>query len=101
LIVLNKKKCISLIIYGIKLKIIAKSVVLNFKNTKTIANKKKTSAILFIIIAFSAALFANKRVNQKFINKYEHKPTPSQPTKTCIRLSEVTNNIIKKVNKDK
>jgi hypothetical protein len=62
---------------------------------------KNTSAILFIIIAFKAALLANILVNQKFINKYEHKPTPSQPTNNCIKLDDVTNISIKKVNKDK
>lgn len=53
----------------IKLKTITKSVVLNFKKINIIANKNTTSAILFIIIAFKAALLANIRVNQKFINK--------------------------------
>lgn len=80
---------------------IIKSVVLNFSNISTIAIKKNTSAILFITIALIAALFANKRVNQKFISKYEHKPTHSHPINACNKLSEVTNNNIKKVNKDK
>jgi len=31
-------------------------------------------------MAFNAALLAKILVNQKLINKYEHKPTPSQPT---------------------
>jgi hypothetical protein len=83
--VLNKKKWISSKKKGIKLKTIIKSVVLNFKNIKTIANKKNTSAIRFIIIAFNAALLANKRVNQKLINKYEHKPTPSHPINICTK----------------
>jgi hypothetical protein len=30
-------------------------------------------------MALIAALLANILVNQKLINKYEHKPTPSQP----------------------
>jgi hypothetical protein len=55
------------------------SVVLNVRNKIIIAIIKKTSAILFIIIAFNAALLANIRVYQKLINKYEHNPTPSQP----------------------
>jgi hypothetical protein len=62
---------------------------------------KNTSATRFIIIAFKAALFAKMRVNQKFINKYEQTPTPSQPKNSCIKLSDVTKNNIKKVNKDK
>ena len=38
-------------------------------------------SILFVVLtAFIAALFACNRLYQKFINKYEHKPTPSQPT---------------------
>jgi hypothetical protein len=41
--------------------------------------KKNISEIRFIIIAFNAALFAKIREYQKFINKYEHKPTPSHP----------------------
>jgi hypothetical protein len=43
------------------------------------ARMKNTSAILFITIAFNEALLANILVYQKLINKYEHKPTPSQP----------------------
>ena len=70
-------------IKGIKLKIKIKSNVLYVLNNKIIPKIKKTSAILFIIIAFKAALFANILVNQKFINKYEHKPTPSQPINNC------------------
>jgi hypothetical protein len=70
-------------------------VVLNFKNINVIAKRKNTSAILFIIIAFNADLLASNLVYQKLINKYEHKPTPSQPTKICKKLSEQTNKIIK------
>jgi len=62
---------------------------------------KNTSAILFIIIALRAALVAKTRVYQKLINKKEHKPTPSQPMKSCTKLSEVTSTNIKNVNKDK
>ena len=63
-----------------------------------IASNKKKSPILFNIKAFKAALFAYKRVNQKLINKYEAKPTPSQPKNICNKLSEVTKTNIKKVN---
>ena len=62
---------------------------------------KNTSAIRFIIIAFNAALLAKIREYQKFINKYEHKPTPSHPINIWIKLSAVTKISIKKVNKDK
>lgn len=41
------------------------------------------SPTLFTTIAFIAALFAWIRVNQKFINKNEHSPTPSHPINTC------------------
>jgi hypothetical protein len=51
--------------------------------------------------AFIAALLAWTLVNQKFINKYEHKPTPSHPRKSCKKLSPVTSIIIKKVNRDR
>jgi len=52
-------------------------------------------------MAFKAALFASIRVYQKLISKKEHKPTPSQPMNNCIKLSEVTRIIIKKVNKER
>ena len=86
---------------GNKLKIKRKSVVLKIKKINTIEKKKITSEIRFIIIAFKAALLANIRVNQKLINKYELKPTPSQPKNNWTILSDVTKKIIKKVNKDK
>ena len=35
-----------------------------------------------------AALFADSFLNQKPINKYEHKPTPSHPKNNCKKLSE-------------
>jgi hypothetical protein len=38
-----------------------------------------------MIIAFKAALLAATLVNQKFINKKEHKPTPSHPINNCIK----------------
>ena len=55
------------------------------------------SPIRLTIKAFKAALFALKRVNQKFISKYEAKPTPSQPIKSCIKFPDVTSTNIKKV----
>jgi len=54
-----------------------------------------------MIIAFKAALLAKMRVYQKLINKNEHKPTPSQPTKSWTKLLDVTKTNMKKVNKDK
>jgi hypothetical protein len=48
------------------------------------ANNKEISPNLFIIIAFIAALLAAILVDQKFINKYDIIPTPSQPINNCI-----------------
>ena len=53
------------------------------------------------MMALIADLFACNRVNQKLINKYEHKPTPSHPRNNCIKLSLVTKINIKNVNNDK
>ena len=63
--------------------------------------KIKTSLILFIIIAFNAALFAWSLKVQKLINKYEHNPTPSQPINNCNKFVDVTKMNIKSVNKVK
>jgi hypothetical protein len=76
-------------------------VVLKNNINKKIPKTNITSAIRFIIIAFKAALFANTLVDQKLINKYEHNPTPSQPTNICKKLSAVTRINIKKVNKER
>jgi len=74
---------------------------LNFHNKNNIPIIKKTSAILFITIAFIAPLFAAIRLYQKLINKYEHTPTPSHPTNNCKKLSAVTSTTMKKVKKPK
>jgi hypothetical protein len=74
---------------------------LKYKNIKTIAIRKKTSAILFIIIAFKAALTAKILVYQKLINKNEHKPTPSHPINNWRKLSAVIKTNIEKVNKER
>jgi hypothetical protein len=63
---------------------------LKFKKIKRIPKKKKTSAILFINIALTAAFIAKIRVFQKLMSKKEHKPTPSHPTNNCKKLSDVT-----------
>jgi hypothetical protein len=52
---------------------------LKIKKTKAIADNIPTSPILFIKIALIADLLACTLVYQKFINKYEDKPTPSHP----------------------
>jgi hypothetical protein len=56
------------------------------------------SAILLTINAFIAARFAFIRVYQKFINKYEQRPTPSQPKNNIKKFPALTNKIINKVN---
>ena len=48
-----------------------------------------------------AAALALSRVYQKPINKYEARPTPSQPKNICTRLSDVTNINIAKVNSER
>jgi len=53
------------------------------------------------IIALIADLLAWIRVNQKLIRRYEHRPTPSQPTNLCTRFSAVTRISLKKVKKDR
>jgi hypothetical protein len=58
---------------------IINSVVLNIIKTSKMPIKKNISVILFITIAFKAALLAKILVYQKLINKYEHNPTPSHP----------------------
>ncbi len=76
------------------------SIDLKSLNITRIAKSKPKSPTRFTIIAFIAALLACIRVFQKLISKKEHKPTPSQPKNSCKKLLEVTNIIIKKVNKD-
>ena len=52
------------------------------------------------INALMADLLACIRVNQKLINKYEHKPTPSQPKNNKRKLLPLINKTIKNVNND-
>jgi hypothetical protein len=98
---IQKKKKKSLLKKGINGKITVKSNVLNKLNIKHILITKPTSPTLFKTIAFKADLFDSKIENQKFINRKETNPTPSQPTNNCKRLSDVTNINMNHVNKDK
>jgi len=66
-----------------------------------IPNNKKKSPTLLQITALIADLLACILVNQKLINKYEQKPTPSHPTTITTKLLAVTKINIKKVNNDK
>jgi len=80
---------------------IEKSKVLNRVYTIAQHSNSAISPSLFVITANKDALLACIRVAQKFINKYEQIPTPSQPINNCSKLSESTKKIIKNVNKDK
>jgi hypothetical protein len=68
-ILLYNRYIVSIFIKFIKLIIIIKLRLLYLYKINKIPNIKKTSAILFINIAFIAALFANTLLYQKFINK--------------------------------
>ena len=96
-----KKENVFNIKYGAKTKTVEKSTVRKKQNNNKIPNNNPKSPIRFINKAFNAALLASILVNQKLINKYEHNPTPSQPKKSCIKLSPVTKINIKKVKSDK
>ena len=63
--------------------------------------RRNKSPILLIKKALVAAFPACTRVYQKPINKYEHKPTPSQPRNSTNKFPDDTNKSIKNVNKDK
>ena len=78
-----------------------KSSDLKIKKIETIPIVRAKSAIRLTTNALIAALFACKRVYQKLIKRYEHKPTPSQPRNKITKLSPVTKVNIKKVNNDK
>ena len=71
------------------------------KNIIAIPTVNAKSATRLITNAFIAALFAWILVYQKLINKYEHKPTPSQPKNKITKLSPVINNSIKNVNNER
>ena len=49
--------------------------------------------------ALIAAAQAAGRSYQKPISRYEHNPTPSQPKKSCRKLSALTSISIEKVNR--
>ena len=76
-------------------------IILNTKKINKIPNVKAKSATLFTTKALIAALFAWSRVFQKLINKYEQRPTPSQPRNNITKLSPKTSKSIKKVNNER
>jgi hypothetical protein len=79
---------------------ISKSNVQNVKYIKIIPIVKAISATRLTINAFIAAKFALTLVYQKFIKRYEHKPTPSHPKNKTKKLFALTKTIIKNVKKD-
>ncbi len=46
------------------------------------------------------AKIADSLLNQKPINRYEIRPTPSQPKYSCIKLLDITNINMAKVNRE-
>ena len=66
------------------------------KKIKKIPIAKPKSPTLLTINALIAALFADSFLYQKPINKYEQRPTPSQPKNNCKKLSETTRLTLKK-----
>ena len=61
-----------------------------------LGSTKRLSIDIDIIIPKTDDLLACILVYQKLINKYEDKPTHSQPKKSCINVFDVTNiNIVK------
>jgi hypothetical protein len=78
-------------------KIIEKSNEQKTKLKKNKEHKKKKSLTRFTINAFTPLEIASTLVYQKLMSKYEHKPAPSQPKKTCIKLSPETNSNINNV----
>jgi len=59
------------------------------------------SPTLLTPTAFSDAIQAFCRVDQKLISRKEQTPTPSQPRKNTIKLSAVTRISIKKVKSER
>jgi hypothetical protein len=60
---------------------------------------KKQSPILFVKKADMELWLAAILVNQKLTKRYEHTPTPSQPTNISKKLLAVTSTTIINVNK--
>lgn len=74
---------------------------MKIKKTKAVAAIKALSPTLFKTIALRADLVADNLVCQKFINKKEQIPMPSQPKNKTKKLSLATKMNIKKVNKER
>src|SRR5688572_5896336 len=66
---------------------------------QTIPNNMNTSPTRVVMNAFTAASRAEFFAYQKPINKYEHRPIISQPTKSVSRLSESTKMNMPKANR--
>jgi len=96
----NKENCSS-IKNGNNANTVKKSTVPRNRKIKNIPIASPQSPMRFTTIALKADLLACTLVNQKLINKYEDKPTPSQPKNICIKLPAVTRIAIKKVKNER
>ena len=73
----------------------------NTTNAAAIPSMKPKSPTRLTTNALIAAAQAEGLVYQKPISRYDASPTPSQPKKSCTRLSELTSISMKNVNIDK
>src|SRR5271169_5606700 len=70
-----------------------------FQKSRNIPNRKPMSPMRLTTNAFLPALALASLSYQKPMSRYEHMPTPSQPTNNNGRLSASTNVSIEKVNR--
>lgn len=96
-----KKRTSAFIRKGASPNVTLKSRVLKAAKLARTPTVNARSAIRFTTLALIAALFALRRVNQKLIKRYEHRPTPSQPKKRPIKLSAVISSNLKKVKRER
>ena len=78
-------------------KIASSSTVWNKTKVPKIPSAKPKSPMRLTRNALIAAAFAEGRLYQKPIKRYDASPTPSQPKKSWTRLSAVTSINMKKV----
>ena len=95
------KSTVSFNKWGDRAKMDKKSTVPKNRKIRNIPKASPQSPTRLTTIALRADLFAWSLVNQKFINKYEDSPTPSQPKNIWIKLPAVSKIAIKKVKKDR
>ena len=78
---------------------VSKSSEWNLSQMKTIPMRKAESPIRVVTKAFLAASAAALRSNQNPISRYEHRPTPSQPTYSSRKLLARTSTSMKNTNR--